>query len=143
MLKNLLIVLLINFITLMGFFIVAVLAHVIIYNDYTYIISGALATLAWNSPIVFFVLLILFMVDFIFCESKNKRWILTETFITTLMFSFIIFSKVFYIGENWFNIFIYWVLLFATVFSLTQLVKYLILIRYIPSEIEETGSKKA
>lgn len=129
--KKFSIVLLGNFITLIGIFILFFFSRLMEYpnSNYANHVIGALRSMAWISPFILVILVMLFIYDFIHCQEKSQKWLLKETVIII----FIIFGIFMLSGlEKGVSI---WTILIATIttiilFGIVQITKYIIVKRF-------------
>jgi len=112
-----LIVLLTTIVTLLGIFITFVILFL---PDSNYYFSKAFESMFWVIPIISPLLIIIFIVDALYCNNDSKGWLLKETFIVMLVIILFALSKysfqLFYI--------------FGSMFLLTQIIKYFIFSKY-------------
>jgi len=112
-----LIILLTTIITLLGIFITFVILFL---PDSNYYFSKAFESMFWVIPTISPILIIIFIVDVLYCNNSSKGWLLIETLIIMLI------TILFALSRYSFQFFY----IFGSMFLCTQIIKYFIFSKY-------------
>jgi len=107
----------ISIITLVSIYFAFVISYMFT-SDYYFM--KAFENILWLIPIILPSLIVIFIVDSLYCDKDNKNWFFKETFIVILVvILFAVYKH---------NIFVFYI--FSSSFLLAQGIKYLIFSRY-------------
>ncbi|HEY9189412.1 MAG TPA: hypothetical protein VIM88_00965 [Sulfurovum sp.] len=128
--EKLLILFLLNIITLVGIYLFFFFI-IVISNSYENMIAYFLAPLvsmAWTSPIILWILSLVFFYDYAYCTKKTSRRLLGEIFGVSLV-AFIILYIQSRLSDTYFTL-IEAIVIVIFVFGLTQYAKYVIINKF-------------
>jgi len=107
-----------NLVTLVGIYLAYLVITLLEYSGYYF--TRAFEGMLWGSIIIFPMLIILTVSDSLYCDKKNKNWLIKETLMIICIIIFIALSK--------YSLQLFYI--FCSIFLLTQIIKYFIFSKY-------------